>query len=77
MTEKEGHCFTFQMATTARAVAGQTQEPRAPSGFPLSVVEAQAPGRLLLPSQVHSQGAGWEMEQPGFELVLQNGMLVF
>lgn len=41
----------------------------------MGVAGAQALGHPLLLSRAHQQGAESEMEQPGLETTLQNGML--
>lgn len=55
VTHKERHP---QTASTARAEAGQSQEPGASSKAPMEVAGTQA--HLLLPTQAHEQRAGLE-----------------
>lgn len=57
------HWFTLQIPTTARAKPGCSQEPRAPSRFPMWAARAQALEQSSAwPRRSHSQEAGSEAE---------------
>lgn len=61
-------CWFIHQIAAAGAGPGQREESKSPSGFATWMTEAQVLGHLLLLSQVHYHGAGWEEEQPGHEL---------
>lgn len=73
--ERENFPVTSLLAATARSISNGNQVPGTPSRFSTWVVQPKHLSHHLLPSRMYLQAAGLDVEQPGIEPALQDGML--